>query len=381
MLIYAKLHFTDVKDASRKDTDSVVVSKVSLAVPVLQKLTKLRESLSRRALYTDPVGFYRNEKNNKMEEHDKIHPENKPDCALNNSNARMTKTNMTEMSECDSRDTCCSLQDNTVISISSDSPIDDVDQPPVDMDIGEECLLEDKKTSGFEDKTNKDDQDTDFVEKLDKEISCETDSNGDDKNIDISIDQKPCRGLAGTDNCENFDQEKRNKDTNQSDDILRNVTDTGPIKIDSHFSSYKQLTGSPATYDSQFSSDTLDSQGNDELGSDSDNDLLLPTTFLYEKTSKPIVHTPEKITTPLGASPMSSPVKPVKNLMQELEERKYRFPVNKLLKEKNRREVKNAALTKIEADLDAGIKKGGIKSITDMFSEDETDSEIDGETD
>lgn len=346
-----------MKDASRKDTDSVAESKTSLTIPVLQKLTKLRESLSRKALYTDPVGFYRNEKNKRMEEHDNIHREIKPECALDNSDVRMMKPNVKGL-----KNTPCSLPDSTEISISSDSSLENVSkslgfETPVDLDTEEEeCLLEEEKTP-------------DFVKKLDTAISCEPESNGNDKDIDVRDDQEPCIGLAGIDSCENLHQEQNiNQDTNQLDDALMHTSNPAPIKMESQF-----LSDTDATYDSQLS------QGNDELSSDSDDDLLSPPPFLYEKTSKPIVHTPEKITTPIGASPMSSPVKPVRNVMQELDEQKYRFSVNKLLKEKNRREVKNAALTKIEADLDAGIKKGGIKSITEMISEDETDSEVDGE--
>ncbi|KXJ22923.1 SMC5-SMC6 complex localization factor protein 2 [Exaiptasia diaphana] len=117
----------------------------------------------------------------------------------------------------------------------------------------------------------------------------------------------------------------------------------------------------------------------DDSDSDSDDDLLTPPSFLYENKLKvqQLLCTPEKLTTPQGASPLCSPIKPARDMKKEVEDKKYKFSLQKMLNKSKKTEAKDAKLSEMQADLEAGIKKGGVKTMTSTISEDETDTDVD----
>ena len=126
-------------------------------------------------------------------------------------------------------------------------------------------------------------------------------------------------------------------------------------------------------------SDVLASDGDISEGSESDDDLLTPPRFLYEKLQlKPNVRTPEKGIVPAFFTP--SPV--TKDVVKE-DKTKYKLSFEKLIKEKVKRTEKDAELAEMEAELQRGLEKGGIaqmqvpSSFSDIESEEELTDGID----
>lgn len=120
-------------------------------------------------------------------------------------------------------------------------------------------------------------------------------------------------------------------------------------------------------------SDVPTSDGDISEGSESDDDLLTPPRFLYEKLQlKPNVRTPEKGIVPAFSTP--SPV--TKDVVKE-DKTKYKLSFEKLIKERVKRKEKDAELAEMEAELQRGLEKGGIaqkqvpSSLSDIESEEE----------
>lgn len=112
-------------------------------------------------------------------------------------------------------------------------------------------------------------------------------------------------------------------------------------------------------------------------GSDSsDEDLLTPLRFLYEKTKwKPDIHTPEKGIAPAYATP--SPV--IGNSIAKGEKSiKYKLSFEKLIAEKTKYRERDAQLAEMEAELQRGIDNGGIvqMQVPSTFSDIESEEEL-----
>ena len=112
-------------------------------------------------------------------------------------------------------------------------------------------------------------------------------------------------------------------------------------------------------------------------GSDSsDEDLLTPPRFLYEKAKlKPDIHTPEKGIAPAYATPS-----PVMGIAAAKEEKsiKYKLSFDKLIAEKAKHRERDAELAEMEAELQRGIENGGIvqMQVPSTFSDIESEEEL-----
>ena len=121
-------------------------------------------------------------------------------------------------------------------------------------------------------------------------------------------------------------------------------------------------------------SDVPTSDGDISEGSESDDDLLTPPRFLYEKLQlKPNVRTPEKGIVPAFSTP--SPV--TKDVVKE-DKTKYKLSFEKLIKERVKRKEKDAELAEMEAELQRGLEKGGIAQmqVPSSFSDIESEEEL-----
>ena len=112
-------------------------------------------------------------------------------------------------------------------------------------------------------------------------------------------------------------------------------------------------------------------------GSDSsDDDLLMPPRFLYEKAKlKPDIRTPEKGIAPAYATP--SPI--MENATAKEEKSiKYKLSFEKLIAEKAKHRERDAVLAEMEAELQRGIKNGGIvqMQVPSTFSDIESEEEL-----
>ena len=112
-------------------------------------------------------------------------------------------------------------------------------------------------------------------------------------------------------------------------------------------------------------------------GSDSsDEDLLTPPRFLYEKTKlKPDIHTPEKGIAPAYATP--SPVMG-NAIAKEEKSIKYKLSFDELIAEKTKHRERDAQLAEMEAELQRGINNGGIvqMQVPSTFSDIESEEEL-----
>lgn len=112
-------------------------------------------------------------------------------------------------------------------------------------------------------------------------------------------------------------------------------------------------------------------------GSDSsDEDLLTPPRFLYEKTKlKPDIRTPEKGIAPAYATPS-----PVMGSATAKEEKsiKYKLSFDKLIAEKAKHRERDAELAEMEAELQRGIENGGFvqMQVPSTFSDIESEEEL-----
>ena len=112
-------------------------------------------------------------------------------------------------------------------------------------------------------------------------------------------------------------------------------------------------------------------------GSDSsDEDLLTPPRFLYEKTKlKPDIRTPEKGIAPAYATPS-----PVMGNATAREEKsiKYKLSFDKLIAEKAKHRERDAELAEMEAELQRGIENGGFvqMQVPSTFSDIESEEEL-----
>ena len=112
-------------------------------------------------------------------------------------------------------------------------------------------------------------------------------------------------------------------------------------------------------------------------GSDSsDEDLLTPPRFLYEKAKlKPDIRTPEKGIAPAYATPS-----PVTGNAAAKEEKsiKYKLSFDKLIAEKAKHRERDAELAEMEAELQRGIANGGIvqMQVPSTFSDIESEEEL-----
>lgn len=112
-------------------------------------------------------------------------------------------------------------------------------------------------------------------------------------------------------------------------------------------------------------------------GSDSsDEDLLTPPRFLYEKAKlKPDIRTPEKGIAPAYATPS-----PIMGNATAKEEKiiKYKLSFDKLIAEKVKHKERDAELAEMEAELQRGIKNGGIvqMQVPSTFSDIESEEEL-----
>lgn len=126
-------------------------------------------------------------------------------------------------------------------------------------------------------------------------------------------------------------------------------------------------------HDKNFHEDSND--GTYPNGSDSsDEDLLTPPRFLYEKTKlKPDIRTPEKGIAPIYATP--SPT--AKEVVDE-KTIKYKLSFEKLIAEKAKHRERDAELAKMEAELQQGIENGGIgqMQVPSSFSDIESEEEL-----
>lgn len=130
--------------------------------------------------------------------------------------------------------------------------------------------------------------------------------------------------------------------------------------------------------DKPFNDIHLDRDSNDgafaEASDSSDEDLLTPPRFLYEKMQlKPNVRTPEK-----GIAPAYSTPSPVTRDVEREEKTKYKLSFDKLIKEKAKRKEKDAELAEMEAELQRGLEKGGIgqMQVPSTFSDIESEEEL-----
>ena len=112
-------------------------------------------------------------------------------------------------------------------------------------------------------------------------------------------------------------------------------------------------------------------------GSDSsDEDLLTPPRFLYEKAKlTPDIRTPEKGIAPAYATPS-----PIMGNATAKEEKsiKYKLSFDKLIAEKAKHRERDAELAEMEAELQRGIKNGGIvqMQVPSTFSDIESEEEL-----
>ena len=110
-------------------------------------------------------------------------------------------------------------------------------------------------------------------------------------------------------------------------------------------------------------------------GSDSsDEDLLTPPRFLYEKTKlKPDICTPEK-----GVAPVYSTPSPISRGEGEEKTIKYKLSFEKLIADKVKHRERNAELAKMEEELQQGINNGGIGQlpIPSTFSDIESEEDL-----
>lgn len=110
-------------------------------------------------------------------------------------------------------------------------------------------------------------------------------------------------------------------------------------------------------------------------GSDSsDEDLLTPPRFLYEKTKlKPDICTPEK-----GVAPVYSTPSPISRGEGEEKTIKYKLSFEKLIADKVKHRERNAELAKMEEELQQGIDNGGIGQlpVPSTFSDIESEEDL-----
>ena len=127
--------------------------------------------------------------------------------------------------------------------------------------------------------------------------------------------------------------------------------------------------------DVHFQEDVNDGASPD--GSDSsDEDLLTPPRFLYEKAKlKPDIRTPEKGIAPAYATPS-----PIMGNATAKEEKsiKYKLSFDKLIAEKAKHRERDAELAEMEAELQRGIQNGGIvqMQVPSTFSDIESEEEL-----
>ena len=106
----------------------------------------------------------------------------------------------------------------------------------------------------------------------------------------------------------------------------------------------------------------------------SDEDLLTPPRFLYEKLRlKPNIRTPEK-----GIAPAFSTPSPITRDVEREDKTKYKLSFDKLIKEKAKQREKDVELAEMEAELQRGLEKGGIThmQVPSTFSDIESEEEL-----
>ncbi|XP_022805706.1 uncharacterized protein LOC111342848 isoform X3 [Stylophora pistillata] len=111
-----------------------------------------------------------------------------------------------------------------------------------------------------------------------------------------------------------------------------------------------------------------------ERSDSSDEDLLTPPRFLYEKTRlKPDICTPEK-----GVAPAYFTPSPVARGEGEEKTVKYKLSFDKLIADKAKHRERNAELAKMEEELQQGIDNGGIGQlpVPSTFSDIESEEEL-----
>ena len=127
--------------------------------------------------------------------------------------------------------------------------------------------------------------------------------------------------------------------------------------------------------DVHFQEDLNDGAYPDGSGS-SDEELLTPPRFLYEKAKlKPDIRTPEKGIAPAYATP--SPVMG-NAIAKEEKSIKYKLSFDKLIADKAKHRERDAELAEMEAELQRGIENGGIvqMQVPSTFSDIESEEEL-----
>lgn len=145
----------------------------------------------------------------------------------------------------------------------------------------------------------------------------------------------------------------------------------GDLKKQKHVEDFDQI-------DKPFSDIYINRDSDDgalsEGSESSDEDLLTPPRFLYEKMQlQPNIRTPEK-----GIAPAYSTPSPITQDVEREEKTKYKLSFDKLIKEKVKRREKDAELAEMEAELQRGLEKGGVGQmhVPSTFSDIESEEEL-----